>query len=56
MKRHDLIRQLESHGCSLLRDRGSHSIYVNPLAPASNNLLEHSSSPPANSRSNVCFA
>jgi mRNA interferase HicA len=30
MKRHDLIRHLESHGCSLLRDRGKHSVYVNP--------------------------
>ena len=30
MKRHDLIRHLESRGCSLLRDRGKHSVYVNP--------------------------
>jgi len=30
MKRHELIRHLESHGCYLLRDRGKHSIYVNP--------------------------
>jgi mRNA interferase HicA len=30
MKRHDLIRHLESHGCYLLRDRGKHSVYVNP--------------------------
>jgi predicted RNA binding protein YcfA (HicA-like mRNA interferase family) len=30
MKRVDLIRHLERHGCYLLRDRGKHSIYVNP--------------------------
>jgi len=31
MKLHELIRHLESHGCSLLRDRGKHSVYVNPV-------------------------
>ena len=30
MKRADLIRHLNANGCSLLRDRGKHSIYVNP--------------------------
>jgi mRNA interferase HicA len=30
MKRQDLIRHLESHGCTLSRDRGKHTIYVNP--------------------------
>lgn len=30
MKRHDLIRHLESLGCQLLRDKGKHSVYVNP--------------------------
>lgn len=30
MKKHELIRHLEAHGCYLLRDRGKHSIYVNP--------------------------
>ena len=29
MKRRDLIRHLESHGCYLLREGGEHSIYVN---------------------------
>ncbi|HVK39496.1 MAG TPA: type II toxin-antitoxin system HicA family toxin [Candidatus Kapabacteria bacterium] len=29
MKRRDLIRHLEQHGCVLLREGGSHSIYVN---------------------------
>lgn len=30
MKRHDLIRHLEQHGCTLLREGGNHSVYVNP--------------------------
>jgi predicted RNA binding protein YcfA (HicA-like mRNA interferase family) len=29
MKRRDLIRHLESHGCVLLREGGNHSIFVN---------------------------
>jgi predicted RNA binding protein YcfA (HicA-like mRNA interferase family) len=30
MKRHELIRHLEANDCYLLRDRGKHSVYVNP--------------------------
>lgn len=30
MKRIDLIRHLELHGCVLLRDKGKHSVYANP--------------------------
>lgn len=29
MKRRDLVRHLEIHGCELLREGGSHSVYVN---------------------------
>lgn len=29
MKRRDLIRHLERHGCELLREGGNHTIYVN---------------------------
>ena len=32
MKRVDLIRHLESHGCRLLREGGGHSVYVNTAA------------------------
>ncbi len=32
MKRLDLIRPLEKHGGDLLREGGSHTIYVNRLA------------------------
>jgi predicted RNA binding protein YcfA (HicA-like mRNA interferase family) len=30
MKRLDLIRHLERNNCYLLRDRGRHSVFVNP--------------------------
>ena len=30
MKRRDLIRHVESHGCRLLREGGKHSVYYNP--------------------------
>ncbi|HEY6564632.1 MAG TPA: type II toxin-antitoxin system HicA family toxin [Pirellulaceae bacterium] len=30
MKRRSLIRQLESHGCVLLREGHSHTIFENP--------------------------
>lgn len=30
MKRVDLIRHLETQGCRLLREGGSHSVYFNP--------------------------
>jgi len=29
MKRRDLIRHLEKHGCDFLREGGNHSVYVN---------------------------
>ncbi|MBU2602506.1 MAG: type II toxin-antitoxin system HicA family toxin [Actinobacteria bacterium] len=29
MKRADLVRHLRTHGCELLREGGSHSVYVN---------------------------
>lgn len=32
MKRRDLIRYLEAHGCELLREGSNHSIYVNRAA------------------------
>jgi mRNA interferase HicA len=30
VKRVDLIRHLDAHGCRLLREGGSHSVYINP--------------------------
>ncbi|MGI8787939.1 MAG: type II toxin-antitoxin system HicA family toxin [Pyrinomonadaceae bacterium] len=31
MKRTDLIRHLEKHGCIFIREGGNHTIYKNPL-------------------------
>ena len=41
MKRVDLIRHLESHGCRLLREGGSHSVYVNPAARRTSTVPRH---------------
>jgi predicted RNA binding protein YcfA (HicA-like mRNA interferase family) len=30
MKRRELIRHLEEHGCQLLREGGRHTVYMNP--------------------------
>jgi predicted RNA binding protein YcfA (HicA-like mRNA interferase family) len=32
MKRLDLVRHLEANGCELLREGGSHTVYLNPQA------------------------
>ena len=32
MKRLDLIRHIEAHGCEFLREGGNHTIYVNRLS------------------------
>jgi len=32
MKRRDLLRHLEAHGCEFLREGGSHTIYANRAA------------------------
>jgi mRNA interferase HicA len=29
MKRRDLIRHLEQHGCEFMREGGNHTVYVN---------------------------
>jgi len=41
MKRLDLIRHLEAHGCSLLREGGRHSIYVNRATGKSSAVPRH---------------
>ena len=46
MKRRDLIRHLERHGCQFLREGGNHTIYVNrakrkvSTVPRHNEVLE----------------
>ncbi|MEO6666610.1 MAG: type II toxin-antitoxin system HicA family toxin [Nitrospiria bacterium] len=41
MKRRDLIRHLEVHGCVLLREGGSHSVYVNRTAQKTSTIPRH---------------
>jgi predicted RNA binding protein YcfA (HicA-like mRNA interferase family) len=41
MKRLDLIRHREEHGCRLLREGGRHSIYVNPAVNATSAVPRH---------------
>ncbi|MFL6231636.1 MAG: type II toxin-antitoxin system HicA family toxin [Thermoanaerobaculia bacterium] len=41
MKRIDLIRHLESHGCQLLREGGSHSVFVNRVTRKSSAVPRH---------------
>ncbi len=41
MKRLDLIRHLETHGCVLLREGGKHSVYVNRLSGKVSTIPRH---------------
>jgi mRNA interferase HicA len=41
MKRLDLIRHLERHGCEFLREGGSHTIYVNRPAKKISSVPRH---------------
>ncbi|HWY46436.1 MAG TPA: type II toxin-antitoxin system HicA family toxin [Bryobacteraceae bacterium] len=41
MKRTDLIRHLEQHGCELLRQGGNHTMYVNRKARRSSAIPRH---------------
>lgn len=41
MKRLDLIRHLEAHGCYLLREGSRHSVYINPLVGKSSTVPRH---------------
>ncbi len=41
MKRQDLIRHLEKHGCEFLREGRSHMVYVNRRARKSSTVPRH---------------
>jgi mRNA interferase HicA len=41
VKRVDLIRHLEAHGCRLLREGARHSVYVNTSAGKAATLPRH---------------
>jgi len=41
MKRLDLIRHLERHGCKFMREGGNHTIYVNRAAKKVSSVPRH---------------
>jgi mRNA interferase HicA len=41
MKRVDLVRHLEAHGCQLLREGANHSLYVNRAARKTSTVPRH---------------
>jgi mRNA interferase HicA len=41
MKRRDLLRHLERHGCELLREGGNHTVYVNRSAHKASTIPRH---------------
>jgi mRNA interferase HicA len=41
VKRIDLIRHLEQHGCVLFREGGSHSVYLNRAMRKSSTVPRH---------------
>ena len=41
MKRRDLLRHLERHGCALLREGGNHTVYVNHAKGKSSTIPRH---------------
>jgi mRNA interferase HicA len=41
VKRVDLIRHLEQHGCVLFREGGNHSVYVNRHTRKSSSVPRH---------------
>jgi mRNA interferase HicA len=41
MKRRDLIRHLELHGCALLREGAKHSVYANRAAGKTSTVPRH---------------
>ena len=41
MKRLDLIRHLQQHGCELFREGGRHSVYVNRAARKAATVPRH---------------
>ncbi len=41
MKRIDLIRHLEQHGCVLFREGGNHSVYINRRTRKSSSVPRH---------------
>jgi mRNA interferase HicA len=54
MKRADLERHLRTHGCGVLRDRGKHTIWLNPLSGGRSPVARQNEIPSTTAR-NICL-
>jgi mRNA interferase HicA len=41
MKRADLIRHIETHGCMFVREGAKHTVYRNPVSGAATTIPRH---------------
>jgi mRNA interferase HicA len=41
VKRRDLLRHLEQHGCAFLREGASHTVYINRAAKKASTIPRH---------------
>lgn len=41
MKRRDLIKYIEFHGCELLREGGNHTVYINRIEKKVSTIPRH---------------
>jgi mRNA interferase HicA len=41
MKRRDLVRHLERHGCEFLREGGNHTVFINRRTRKSSTIPRH---------------
>jgi mRNA interferase HicA len=41
MKRADLIRHIETHGCAFVREGNKHTVYRNPTSGAASTIPRH---------------
>ncbi|HEX9046567.1 MAG TPA: type II toxin-antitoxin system HicA family toxin [Verrucomicrobiae bacterium] len=41
MKRRDLLRHLQAHGCRMEREGGKHSLWLNPVTGAVESVPRH---------------
>jgi len=41
MKRTELIRHIEKHGCKFVREGGNHTIYINPRTNRRSTIPRH---------------
>jgi len=41
LKRRDLLRHLEQHGCEFFREGGNHTVYINRAAKKASTIPRH---------------